>query len=143
VKSQKNVLGGNTLIRLPEETGNPLALNGSCCRKCGRNFFPEPDQCSVCGSLELDAISMGRKGTLYSYTICRYPPPGGKYKGRMPYALGIITLDEGILIPARIVTDNPHLLKTGQRVELCLDSWEDKEGNETVCHAYRLAAQAS
>ncbi len=133
----RKIAVGEGLFRIPEGTGGAIALNGSRCKKCGRYYFPRVERCGVCESKGLDSVEMGWKGRLYSYTVCYFPPPSGKYKGYFPYSVGIVALEEGILIPARLVTEKEKPIPLDADVDLCLDSWRDKEGNEIVCYAYR------
>lgn len=135
----RRILVGEGLFRTPEETGGATVLNGSRCKKCGRHFFPQVERCSICENKDLDLVEMGRKGKIYSYTVCHFPPPGGKYKGYFPYAVGVVALDEGIMISARLVSDGLGKFGINDNVELCLDSWKDQEGNEIVCYAYRAS----
>lgn len=139
----RRIAVGEGLFRIPEETGGAIALNGSHCEKCGRYFFPRVERCSVCENKDLDTVEMGRKGKIYSYTVCYFPPPGGKYKGYFPYTVGVVALEEGILIPARLVTERSEVLQLDADVELCLDSWRDQEDNEIVCYAYRAAGHSN
>ena len=140
---EARIVGGKELICIPEGTGGAISLSGSNCQKCGRYFFPRAERCRVCENKDLLPVEMGRKGKIFSYTVCHFPPPGGKYKGYFPYTVGVVALEEGILIPARIVTKGTEVLRMGADVELCLDSWKDQGDNEIVCYAYRVAGQSN
>jgi uncharacterized OB-fold protein len=97
------------------------------------------ERCAVCGNEEVKPVTLGRKGKLYSYTTCHFPPPGGKYTGPIPFTAGIVALDEGILIQTRLVRADGTDFRPEVRVELCVESWEDRNGAEVVCPAYRIA----
>jgi uncharacterized OB-fold protein len=128
------------LIHLPDRDGSGLALNGSRCGQCARFFFPPQGRCCICESTNVGPAQIGQKGTIYSYTICHFTPPGGKYKGYIPYGLGLVALKEGIMIPARLMVEAATPLRVGLAVELCLDSWRDPDSKgELVSFAYRPA----
>lgn len=128
---------GRDLVSVSDELESPVALRGALCKKCGRHFFPSVELCAVCESEEIEPVTLGRKGKLWSFTICHFPPPGGKYSGPVPFTAGIVALDEGILIQTRLVGGGAADFEPDMRVELCLDSWKDRDGTEVICHAYR------
>jgi uncharacterized OB-fold protein len=106
------------LFDIPLSSEETIYLNGSRCNKCGRYFFPKVEMCYLCSSRDIASCKLGRKGKLYTYTNCNYPPPGGVYKGKIPYGLGLVLLDEGILITTRISETDVSKLKIGMEVEL-------------------------
>ncbi|MGD9713876.1 MAG: Zn-ribbon domain-containing OB-fold protein [Thermomicrobiales bacterium] len=65
-------------------------LIGSRCTTCGRYQFPHADICPEDLS-KTTRVSIGRTGTLYSYTVVRTKPPFGL---PAPYALGYVDLDD-------------------------------------------------
>ncbi|MBI5440763.1 MAG: OB-fold domain-containing protein [Deltaproteobacteria bacterium] len=133
----KRIPVGEGLFDIPESPVDGQALNGSRCEDCGRYFFPTVDRCISCSGENVRPVKLGRKGRLHTYTSCHYPPPGGKYKGPIPYGLGVIALQEGILIQARLSETDTSKLRRGMELSLYLQSWNDGEGNEVFAHAYR------
>lgn len=120
---------------LPKEV---IQLNGSICTSCGRYFFPKVERCYLCGSTEnIKDTKLGSKGKLYTYTNCCYAPPGGGYKGKIPFGLGLVALDEGIIICTRVNETDTSKLKVGMEVKLALETlYKDDEGNEVICFTY-------
>jgi uncharacterized OB-fold protein len=84
------------------------------CRKCGKIFFPGRLVCSECGSREFETVRLSGKGKLATFTITRVAPAG--FGDQVPYAVGIIELDEGIRVMGQITDCNPELLKIGDRM---------------------------
>ena len=126
------------LFDIPSSKEDPVYLNGSRCKTCGRYHFPVVERCYVCSGQDLEDVKMGRNATIYTYTNNNYTPPGGIYKGKVPYGLGVVLLDEGILITTRINEADPSKLKIGMKVELMLETlYTDNEKNEeVVCFTY-------
>ena len=86
----------------------------------------------------MDAVELGKQGTLYSYTVVRVPPQG--WPGGVPYVLGQIELAEGPQVLAEVI-DCPHgELKIGMPVELALLAVESAEGgSERIVYKWRPA----
>jgi len=90
---------------------------------------------------ELKDVKLGRRGKLFSYTNCNFPPPGGNYKGSIPYGLALVVLDEGIIITSRLSETDSSKLKIGMPVELFLETLhKDRDGNEIIAFAYKPSA---
>ncbi len=70
-------------------------LIGSHCAACDRYFFPGAEFCSDCHATA-DQVSLGGRGTIYSYTVVRIKPPLGLPQ---PYAVAYIDL---LSVPLRI-----------------------------------------
>lgn len=126
------------LFDIPATPEEPFYLNGSICTSCGRYFFPKIERCRVCGQTEhMKDTKLGQKGKLWTYTNCCYPPPGGIYKGKLPYGLGLVALEEGIIICTRVNETDTSKLKVGLEVDLKLETlYTDDDGNDVVCFTY-------
>lgn len=95
-------------------------LMGGKCRETGKYKFPYPL------GIERDKyeqVPLKREGTLWSYTVQRFPP-GRPYIGVTdtekfkPFALGYIELADQIIVESRIITDDFAKLKIG--MDMCL-----------------------
>jgi uncharacterized protein len=69
------------------------------CRGCQRLRNPPSPMCPHCNALAWEAMEMSGLGTVYSYTIHRYPPlPGFE----LPHLIGLIALEEGVRFVAAL-----------------------------------------
>jgi uncharacterized OB-fold protein len=71
------------------------------CNSCGKpNMWPRY-RCPFCQSADLGWKEASGKGTLLSYSVVRAVPPKG-FEDQLPYALGVIRLEEGVQLLARL-----------------------------------------
>jgi uncharacterized OB-fold protein len=90
------------------------------CRDCGYIRFPPGVVCPRCNSLEAEWTKLSGRGRVYSYAVYRavYHP---SYKDDIPYAVGIIQLDEGPTMESNITGCNPEDIKIDMPVEVYFD----------------------
>ena len=98
-------------------------LMGSRCKKCGALYVPPRAICVKCHSSEMEWEEMKGEGKLIAFTcIAVAPPPMMKqgYGRNNPYCSGVVQLDEGPRVDARILgvdTKNPETIKLGMRMK--------------------------
>ena len=74
------------------------------CNDCGKlNMYPR-HACPHCQSLSLGWQRSSGRGILHSFTVLRAGAPEG-FESELPYALGIIKLDEGVQMLARLTPE--------------------------------------
>lgn len=74
------------------------------CNDCGKlNMYPR-HACPHCQSLSLGWQCSGGRGVLHSFAVLRAGAPEG-FESELPYALGIIKLDEGVQLLARLTPE--------------------------------------
>ena len=56
--------------------------------------------CGRCGGPALRSVTLSGLGTLLSFTTIRVPP--ARFKGQEPYDIGVIDLEEGLRVTARL-----------------------------------------
>ena len=88
------------------------------CRKCGRISYPARGRCPYCGSRNVEHINSSGHGRILTYTVSYYRREGDDES--MPRIIGLVRLDEGVIIPAEIVDASPEELKVGVEVEAVL-----------------------
>jgi uncharacterized protein len=122
-------------------------LIGSKCPKCGTYVFPpRENNCPnpACDSDKLEAVALSRRGTLWSYTENRYPPPA-PYPAPdpfEPFAIAAVELaDEGIIVLGKVVEGTLAAdLKVGMEMELAtMTLFTDADGVERLVYAWRRA----
>jgi uncharacterized OB-fold protein len=74
------------------------------CASCGKaNMYPR-HHCPFCQSTDLGWRQAVGAGVLHSYTVVRAVPPKG-FEDELPYALGVVKLDEGVQLLGRLHPD--------------------------------------
>jgi uncharacterized OB-fold protein len=84
------------------------------CTKCQNISFPQRLVCPECGSKSFEKINLSGKGKVATFTITHVAPEG--FGDQVPYAVGIVELDEGIRVMAQITDCELDKLKIGDRV---------------------------
>ena len=91
---------------------------------------------------ELDVL-LGERGTLWTWTVQRFPPPipylGDTDPERfIPYGVGYVELPEGIRVEGRLSESDAAKLEIGMEMELVLEKFaEDGDGTEVMTFAFR------
>ena len=110
-------------------------LMGVRCRACGVLAAEPRPMCPACHSSEVEWHEFSGRGRLTTFTCISVVPVsmGEKGYGRNnPYCSGIVTLEEGPRISARIVgvdAANPQNIQSGMALAL---SAEDMDGDNPV-----------
>jgi uncharacterized protein len=87
------------------------------CTNCGHLWHPKRIVCTDCGSHDLDWVRSEGTGEIYSFSeVHRAPTPA--FAASVPYALGLVRLDEGVHLFGRFFTDPGARLEIGARVRL-------------------------
>ena len=74
------------------------------CQTCGKlNMYPR-HACPHCQSTALDWQRSRGTGVLHSFTVLRAGAPLG-FEKDLPYAVGVVKLDEGVQLLARLFPD--------------------------------------
>jgi uncharacterized protein len=147
VKSQQPAIDGWFAT---DNAGVPHLI-GSKCPECGTYVFPplEPggqNNCPnpACASDTLESVALSTRGTLWSYTENRYPPPP-PYPAPdpfEPFAVAAVELaDEGLIVLGKVVEGTLAAdLRVGMEMELTtMPLFTDDDGVERIVHAWRIA----
>jgi hypothetical protein len=103
---------------------NEEKLMGSRCKKCGALFSPPRPICIKCYSNEMDWVELKGKGKLATFTCIYVGPPWMVEQGydrQHPYCSGVVELEEGVKIDARIEgvdASKPETIKIGMPLEI-------------------------
>jgi uncharacterized OB-fold protein len=135
VSGRRNVRDG--LFR----DGDPPALLGSRCARCGQTSFPRSDTCPYCATEDPAPVDLSRRGRLWAWTAVTARPPG--YVGETPYGIGVVELPEGVRVIGRLTESDPAALSADQEMELqVVPLCTDDEGIEVVTYAFAPVAAA-
>jgi hypothetical protein len=106
------------------------------CKKCGRKYIGRRLVCPSCGSRELEAVKLSRRGKIYSYTVVRTPPRGRENYG--PYILAIIELDDGVRVMGEVVDIDPSEVKIGMPVEVVFRKIGEESKAGIIYYGYKF-----
>lgn len=124
------------------DTDAGVRLCGSCCASCSTPYFPKTDACRnpACDDSAVEDAEFGPTGRLWSYSVQNYPsPPPALYdEPYVPYALGVVDLDDGLRVVGRMDVDDPATLEVDGEVELVLAPLShDDDGGELISWMFR------
>ena len=81
------------------------------CKKCQALFFPKRLICVECGAREFETLRLAGRGKLVTFTITEVAPAG--FADQVPYAVGIVEMEEGVRVMGQITDCDPSELKIG------------------------------
>jgi len=99
-------------------------LMGSKCRKCGVLSLPPRSICINCYGSEMEWVEMKGKGKLAAFTCIAVGPPfmiREGYDRNHPYVSGVVELEEGVKVVARIEgvdASKPETIRIGTPLEV-------------------------
>ena len=131
------------LFTMPLDDLTQVKLQGSRCENCGEVVLGKATACGYCAEDKMTDLTFSNRGTLWSYTVIRYQPPGD-YKGPVdpyiPFVLGLVELPEGIRILAPLTERDVDKVKIDMPLELEIAPlYKNDDGNEVVAFSYRPA----
>lgn len=89
------------------------------CNGCQRFFFYPRAVCPYCWSDAVALEPVSGSGRIWSYTIVRFAHGSASpWHQRLPYALALVELDEGVRIMANILECAAESVYSGLRVQL-------------------------
>ena len=115
-----------TRLKLTSDDAGTGTLIGFHCKDCDTTVFGAAVFCQACTSRNLEAVELGVKGTLYSYTVVRIPPAG--WPGNVPYVLGQVELPQGPQVLAEVIGCDYDDLEIGMEVEMALQVVSTENG---------------
>lgn len=107
-----------------EQFLNEEKIMGSRCKKCQTLYLPPRTKCTSCYSDDMEWVEMKGTGKLAAFTCISIGPAFMAEEGydrNNPYCTGVVQLDEGVRIDARIEgfdNTNPETIKIGTPVSV-------------------------
>lgn len=98
-------------------------LRFQTCDRCQAVIFHPRRHCPRCGGLDTTWHDSEGRGKVYSFTVVRQHGIGF-FAERVPYAVGLVDLDEGFRMMVEIVADDLETIEIDMRVGVV---WEDHE----------------
>jgi uncharacterized protein len=123
-------------------------LIGSQCEDCGAVTFPSQSSCPRCTSVRVRERRLGRRGTLWSWTIQSFPPKSPPYAVAdadvfEPYGVGYVELAGEVRVESRLTVCDPAELEIGMELELTLIPAPGGETTGTVTYAFAPVAEVA
>ncbi len=122
-------------------------LIGSRCVTCGNHMFPVQQGCPKCTGAETEEVLLGRRGTLWTWTVQGFPPKAPPYAGDVDpktfkaFGVGYVELPGQLKIESRLTEADPEKLKIGREMEMVIVPLStDANGNEVVTFAFAPVA---
>lgn len=119
--------------------GEPPSILGTKCASCGMTIFGKRPTCENCGGTDVKAVTLSSNGTLWSYTVQRYPPSepyklgSDKREDWVPRVVGWVELPEGSRILSIVENCKPEDAEIGMRVEMFVEKgWLNEAGDEVM-----------
>lgn len=117
-------------------------LIGGRCTACAAITFPQQGSCARCGSLEVEAHLLPRRGTLWTFTTQEFLPKepyagGETTETFLPYGVGLVQLGDEVRVEARLTESDPDRLTIGMELELRIVPFRvDPDGTEVLTFAF-------
>lgn len=128
---------------IPETAGEPPRLLGTRCKDCGEHFFPRRLVCARCLSEAVEDVSLGPRGTLYTYTIVHAPLFDSRTRETGGYGVGQVDLPEGPRVQA-VLSGRAEELRIGREMELELETLRRNDaGQDVVIFRFKPVAEAA
>lgn len=89
---------------------NEGRLMGSRCKGCGARYVPPRPVCTSCFRSDMEWVEMSGRGRLAAFTCISIAPPfmmAQGYGRSRPYCTGVVELEEGGKVDARIEGVDP------------------------------------
>ena len=111
-------------------------LEGVICRDCSKIMFPRRLVCPACASKNIEPHSLSGRGRLMTFTIIRVAPDG--YGDQVPYAVGLVELDEGVRLMGQVVDCDPEALKIGDTLKTQFRRMREEGKTGMIMYSYKF-----
>jgi uncharacterized OB-fold protein len=109
------------------------------CSQCGKINFPPRLICPECQGREFETTKLAERGKVLTYTIIRVAPQ--QFVDQVPFAVGIIELEDGVRLMGQIVDCDIDLMKIGQKVKLEFRKIYDVGESGVICYGYKFVPE--
>jgi uncharacterized OB-fold protein len=96
------------------------------CASTGQFQFPPTTFCQGAGLERPYWVEASGRGTVFSWIVVRHPTPKDIYADDVPYAVGLITLEEGCRITGNIVGIDVDAITAGMKVQVAFRDVTDE-----------------
>jgi uncharacterized OB-fold protein len=96
----------------------------SVCADCGRHHFYSRRRCPYCHGANVTKVAASGRGTVYSYTVI-HRAPTAYFASLVPYAVGLVELDEGPRLLTWLRGIEPESVTVGLPVQVDFEDLDD------------------
>jgi uncharacterized OB-fold protein len=90
------------------------------CADCGAHRFPPRPGCAACASLGFGWVTCSGRGRVFAWTVV-HAPTLPAFAHLVPYAAGLVQLDEGVFMVGQIRGVDPAAIRGGMPVVVEFD----------------------
>jgi uncharacterized OB-fold protein len=121
-------MSGERILPMPDADSKPFwqgcyehELRFQQCAACGEVRWPPSILCPGCHSQETRWIKASGRGTVYTFAVYHqaFHP---SFKGRVPYVVAVVRLEEGPMLLTNIVGCPPEAVACDMPVQV---AWDD------------------
>lgn len=94
-------------------------LMAAKCSHCGALQLPPRPMCTKCFSTDFEWVESAKMGKLLTYTVIHVSPV--QFQSMVPYAVGIVRLQNGLNLPGMIHDVKPEEIKVGMELKVGID----------------------
>jgi uncharacterized OB-fold protein len=94
------------------------------CSDCGAWVWYPRSACTACLGKDLRWTEVSGDGSVYAVSV-HHRPGVAEMKERVPYAVALVELREGVRMLTNIVGCDPESVRTGQRVRVAWEALSD------------------
>ena len=95
-------------------------LMAAKCKKCGTMLLPPRPMCTKCFSSDLEWVALENEGKLLTYTVIHVSPK--QFEPFVPYAVGIMELEDGLKLPGMVQGVEPEKISVGMDLKVDFDT---------------------
>jgi uncharacterized protein len=106
------------------------------CRSCGRVYFYPRNHCPHCWSTDTAWREATGRGTVYTFTVV-YQNDLPPFRDRVPYAIAIVELDEGVRMTSNIEGVAPEDVRCGMPVQVAFREEQRAEDDVVSIPVFR------
>ncbi len=125
----------STSARYWREIPQRYRLEAGKCSGCGAIWFPPRLVCKECGKREFEVVNLPDRGKVQTFTVIRVPP--SEFCDQAPYALGVIELENGVLLQCQIADCSPDELSVGMPVRIEFRKIKEEGEAGIICYGYK------
>jgi uncharacterized OB-fold protein len=125
----------STSARYWREIPQRYRYEAAKCKGCGKVWFPPRLICAACGKKEFEPVTLSDTGKVKTFTVIRVGP--SDFCDEVPYPIGIVELDDGVMIQCQIADCAAEDLKIGMPVKIEFRKVKQEGEAGIICYGFK------